>query len=186
MMFQSANNNTFGAKAREVLATVALMWLSMLLVVSFFKFVGLASVDFTSTPVLGATLNNWLDSHSLTLGEALTSPFVVIQVLIIILGAPFLEEVLFRGFFCGFLASDDSGTLKPRGVFAVLAGSFILFGLAHGHGYFSVLLQGVGGLFLARLWFRNGPNQRESYFSTVAAHSLYNISVVITTWIWLS
>jgi membrane protease YdiL (CAAX protease family) len=160
------------------------MWFGMLTVVSFFKAIGLASVDFgTSMPVMGATLNYWLQSHSLSLGQALTSPFVVMQVLIIIFGAPFLEEIIFRGP-CRAL-SDKEGTLKPEFLFVVLSWSFIAFGLANGYGYFSVLLQGVGGLFLARLWFRNGPSRSASYFSCVAAHSLYNISVVITTWLWI-
>ncbi len=137
-------------------------------------------------PVMGFIPNYWLSSHNLTLGQALTSPYVVMEVLIIILGAPFLEEILFRGLPCS-AASDTEGKIRPRwGLFVILGFSFIFFGLAHGQGYFSVLLQGVGGLLLARLFFRNGPNTVASYFSGVAAHALYNISVVAVTWIWLS
>ncbi len=181
-MFKSVEHKTFWPRFGEVLVTVALAWFGMLLVASFFKVVGLASVSFNdaNTPVLGFSVNYWLQSHSLTFGEALASPSAY-MVVIIIFGAPFLEEILFRGFVCN-MASDDNGHLKPRGIFTLLAGSFILFGLVHGRGYFSVLIQGVVGLFLARLWFRNGPGQKSSYFSCVAAHSLYNISVVATTW----
>ena len=182
-MFQSAENHTFGTRAREVLATMAMMWFGMLLVVAFFKAVGLASIHFTTnTPLLGVSVNWWLHSQNITLGQALTSPFTVMQLLVIMFGAPFLEEVLFRGLVCN-LASDDRGKLRPRGVMMVLAGSFILFGFVHGYGYFSIMLQGVGGLLLARLWFRNGPSQKASYFSCVSAHSLYNISVVLVAWI---
>ncbi|TSC74229.1 MAG: hypothetical protein G01um101444_347 [Parcubacteria group bacterium Gr01-1014_44] len=183
-MFRSAENHTFGTRAREVLATVAMMWFGMLLVVSFFKAVGLAFVDFkTNTPILGVGVNYWLHSHSFTLGQVLASPQEVMQLLVVMFGAPLLEEVLFRGFVCSGMASDDNGKLKPQGLFTVLAGSFIIFGLFHGHWYLSVMVQGVIGLWLARLWFRNGPSRSASYFSCVAAHSLYNISVVTTVWL---
>jgi hypothetical protein len=185
-MFQSADNNTFGARAREVLATFAKMWLWMLAVVIFFKIIGFAIIgSHGSMPLLGVIANYLLDSHNLTLKQALVSPFAVLGVVIVIFAAPFVEEIIFRWCVCGSLASDDSGKLKPngKGLGVVLAGSFIFFGLAHGFGYFSLMLQGVGGLLLAMLWFRNGHNTKASYFSCVAAHSLYNISVVVTEWI---
>ncbi|MEK7131884.1 MAG: CPBP family glutamic-type intramembrane protease [Patescibacteria group bacterium] len=157
----------------------------MLLAVSFFEVVGLASINLSSGfPLLGISGNYLLHLKHLTLNQALTSPFVVIGVLIVIVVAPLLEEVVFRGI-CPAV-SDDNGKLKPKLLFIVLGWSFIGFGLAHGHGLFSLMVQGVGGLLLARLWFCNGPNMRESYFSCVAAHSLYNISVVIIAWLWAS
>ncbi len=182
-MFSPAGHKTFGARAIEVLATVALMWFSMLFVVTFFKIILPDSVDYaTSIPAMGVSLNWWLDSQNLTLGHAFSSVLGVLGVLGIIMFAPLLEEPLFRGLPCS-VASDNNGELRPRwGIFVVIVVSFILFGLAHGHGYFSVMLQGVGGLFLARLFFRNGPNTRTSLLSGMAAHSLYNISVVIVTW----
>lgn len=183
-MFQSANHKTFGAHVGEVLVTFALMWICMLVVVGFFKATSLLTGDFsTNIPVLGPSINLWLQSQHFTLGQALASPYMVVGVLMTIFGAPFLEEVLFRGFVCNSMATDDHGRLKVQGLFTVLAGSFIIFGLAHGHWYFSVMLQGVGGLWLARLWFRNGPSQKSSYLSCVAAHSLYNISVVTSVWL---
>ena len=179
-MFVSAEHKTFGARAVEVLATFALWWFSMQVVWHVLKFSGLNFAEIGGdTPVAGFTLNYWLHSHNLTFGQAIASPSVdvVMGTLITMFGAPFLEEVLFRGFFCS-VASDENGNLKARGLFTVLVGSFILFGLVHGHWYYSVMLQGVGGLWLARLWFRNGPSQKWSYFSCVAAHCLYNISVL--------
>ena len=181
-MFVSAEHKTFGARAVEVLATFALWWLSMQLVVYALKLIGVGFAELgADIPVAGVSVNLYLISHNLTLGQALASPSVVVVVttLMTMFGAPFLEEALFRGFVCN-AASDDSGVLKPRGHFTVIAGSFILFGLFHGHWYFSVMLQGVGGLWLARLWFRNGPSQKWSYFSCVAAHCLYNVSVLAT------
>ena len=163
------------------------MWLSMLLVVGFFQKTGMLPGDFSkNVPVLGVVVNYyWLHWDSTGLSEALNSPFAVAGVLGAVLFAPLLEEVVFRWLFCGSAASDNDGKILPKGkgLGVILAGSFILFGLAHGHGYFSVMLQGVGGLWLARLWFCNGTNHWSSYFSCVAAHSLYNISVIMTVWL---
>lgn len=184
-MFKSADNYTFGTRTREILATVALMWFSMLLAVSVLKVSGLASVNFSNNmPVLGVSVNYWLQSQSLTLGQALVSPFAIWQLLGIFVIAPFGEEVVFRGI-CSAVA-DEKGKLMPRFLFVIISWSFIAFGLAHGHWYFSVMVQGVGGLWLARLWFRNGPNMQASYFSCVAAHSLYNISCVTAVWLMAS
>jgi len=188
-MFKSANNYTFEARAREVLATVSLMWFAMLVVICFFKVVGLASVDFShDMPILGVSANYLLQSNELTVNQALTSPFVVMGILITVIGAPLAEEILFRWFICRSCASDVRGNLRPGGVGLgiVLVGSFILFGIAHGQGYFSLMIQGVGGLLLARLFFRNGPDLKSAYFSCVAAHGLYNTSIVLVSWIWLS
>lgn len=188
-MFRSANHNTFGAKVGEVLLTFALMWLSMLLVVGFFTKTGMMVGDFsTNIPVLGPSANFLLHSQHLTLGQALASSSGVMILLGTILFAPLAEEVAFRWFVCHSIASDAHGVILPKGkgLGVVLFGSFILFGLAHGHWYFSIMLQGVGGLWLARLWFRNSPEAHSSYFSCVTAHSLYNISVVTTVWLMAS
>lgn len=185
-MFRSAEHKTFWPSAGEIAITVSLSIFSMLLVRSLFKVTGLASADFnTDMPILGVTANLWLQSHGLTLGQTLTSPFEVMQLLIIIGGAPFVEELVFRWFFCRSCASDANGNILPggRGLGIVLAGSFIFFGYVHGHGYFSILMQGVIGLWLARLFFVNGPNVKTAYFSCVAAHSLYNIYVVANEWL---
>ena len=156
----------------------------MLAVVGLFKVIGLvASVNFDiNIPLLGVTANYLLDSHHLTFDQALAaSVVVVLGVISSAVAAPLWEEVVFRGP-CKAL-SDKEGKLKPEFLFVVLGWSFIVFGLAHGHWYFSILLQGVGGLFLARLWFCNGPSSRASYWSCVVAHSLYNISVMLVAWI---
>lgn len=184
-MFKSADHNTFGAYVREVLATFAKMWFWMLFIITVFKLVGLAMIDFTTNaPLLGAFPNYWLHSQHLTLGQALasSSPAVVMGVLGAVFFAPFVvEEFLFRAL-PWWVVKDDKGGAKPGGWLVILAGSFVLFGLAHGNGYFSVMLQGVSGLLLAQLWFRNGPSPTASYFSAASAHSLYNISVVIIVW----
>lgn len=179
-MFVSANNQTFGARAREVLAHVAAMLLWMLLIVVFFRAVGFSDINNSNnTPLLGVIGNYFLHSHHFTLATMLASAFVVMGVLITCFGAPILEEIVFRGLVCGFVASDEHGKMRPAGIFAVLTGSFIFFGLVHGQGYFSIMLQGVLGLFLAHLWFRNGPNRWAAALSCMAAHSLYNISITV-------
>lgn len=180
-MFSPAGHKTFGAKFIEIGFTVFMMWFAMLVVVSFLNAVGLASIDIANNmPILGFWPNQMLLSHHFTVSQMLSSPYAVMGVLITIAGAPLLEEVLFRGI-CPALA-DENGRLRPKLLLIVLAVSFIGFGLVHGHGYISVMIQGVGGLLLTMLWYRNGPSMRSSYFSGVAAHSLYNISCVLVVW----
>src|SRR3989344_4229324 len=98
-MFRSAEHKTLGAKIGEIGFTVFLMWFGMLAVVSFCKITGLASVNFsTDAPILGVSANYfWLHSNTITLGEALNSPFAVMGVLGTVLFAPLLEEAVFRG-----------------------------------------------------------------------------------------
>ena len=182
---QSAENQTFGARVERVGFTVFLSFSTMLLMFGILKVTGIASIDlFANMPIPVVLLNYLFDSNDLTVSQMFTSPFVIMGVLGIIAAAPLLEEVIFRGP-CRAL-SDDAGKLNPKFLFVVLGWSFIMFGLAHGFGYFSVLVQGVGGLFLTLLWFRNGPSQLSSYLSCVVAHSLYNILVITTVWLMAS
>lgn len=184
-MFSSAGNKNFGEYAREVLATVAFAFIYILLVLCLFRVLGFigpgtgSKVDF---PLFNSIGVNWfLSSNHLTVMQALATPIIALKFLGTVVFAPLLEEVLFRGVVCNF-ASDEFGRIKPRGEMYVLGGAFILFGLLHGDWYLSIMIQGVFGLLLARLWFRNGPNQKKSYISCVAAHSLYNLLIVASIW----
>lgn len=51
--------------------------------------------------------------------------------------------------------------------------SSIHFGWGHGHGPISLLMQGVGGFALSYVYIKNGY----SYWSSVAAHALWNLTV---------
>ena len=85
---------------------------------------------------------------------------------------PLWEEAVFRWLPWRFLSRGPNGT--ARSIWPMVLVSGVLFGLAHRHGLFSLTIQGVFGLALATLWFRNGPNAKVSYFSCVAAHGLFN------------
>ena len=187
-MFRSAGHKTLRARVWEVVLTVAMMRLCVWVAISILKALGLAAqVDLSHTPFLGVSTNYLLPGFNFDPAQGLTSPWVILGLLIAIVGAPHMEEIVFRWFVCRSLASDDSGNListpEGKGLGIVLFGSFIVFGILHGQGYFSLAIQGVGGLFLARLWFRNGPGLKAAYFSCVAAHSFYNASVAIQEWI---
>lgn len=178
-MFKSSGNQTFGARATEVGASVACMFLWVLffsLCLRLFANAFYGSVHGNEL-ILGVIPNIVLHDY-LRMGsrEAVASglSWVFVSACIV---APFLEEIFFRALFCG-VSADRSGKLSHWGWAVILSGSFIVFGLAHRNGLYSVLVQGVIGLFLARLWFRNGPGQKASYFSCVAAHGLYNFAVI--------
>lgn len=180
-MFKSSGHQTFRARAWEILATVLLMRLWLWFIKMLFIVLGLADAGPANTPLLGVIGNYFLRSHNLTLETLLVSSFVVLGIFLTCVSAPILEEILFRWFVCRSMASDANGELigQGRGLGTVLAGSFIFFGLAHGHAVFSIMLQGVLGLLLVRLFFRNGPNLRVAVISCMIAHSLYNISVTV-------
>jgi membrane protease YdiL (CAAX protease family) len=179
-MFASGGNRSFWSRAQETFAAFAYVWLWVLFFNLLLQLSGLvASVPVPDTGALLGVLPNYILRHEhLTLKMAVSSElgWTLFGACV---AAPFLEEIIFRGAVCSW-ASNDDGTIKPRGIWTILAGSFIIFGILHGQGLYSVMVQGVGGLIWANLWFRNGPSQRASYFSCVAAHALYNFSVVVT------
>lgn len=88
--------------------------------------------------------------------------------------APILEETG-RAFVLRF-ASDGYGRVTNR--WAIYLFSGIVFGLLHGAGLFSIGLQGVLGMMLARLWFKNGPNENIRTVSCMVVHGLYNFTVI--------
>lgn len=183
-MFRSAEHKTWRKLALEVLLTVALMRLWVSVVIYILKAAGLAAqVDLSHTPFLGVSTNYLLPGFNFDLAQGLTSPWVIMGLLIAIVGAPIVEEIVFRWFVCRSLASDFYGNLisipKGKGLGIVLVGSFIVFGILHGQGYFSLMIQGVGGLLLARLFFRNGPDLKTACISCMTAHGLYNTLVAI-------
>lgn len=97
--------------------------------------------------------------------------------------APLMEEYL-RGAACQFCTDPATGSLKNPFILNSL--SCIGFGLLHGGGYFSILVQGALGYVLGHLWFRNLRN-RDSTFSTrwaygcnVVVHAAYNFCVLGT------
>lgn len=187
-MFQSAEHKKLSTIVLDILVTVALARLCVFVAISIFKASGLAAnIDLSHTPLLGVSTNYLLPGFHFNSEQGLTSSWEVMGFLIAVVGAPFVEELVFRWFVCRSLASDNQMELisvpEGKGLGIVLVGSFIVFGILHGQGYFSLMVQGVGGLLLARLWFRNGPDLKTAYFSCVAAHSLYNLSVVVQEWV---
>ena len=186
-MFSSAGNRSAREYAREVLATVAFAFIYISLVLCLFRVLGFIGSDTGSNvnfPLFSSISVNWfLSSNHLTVMQALATPIVAFKFLGTVIFAPVIEEVLFRGIVCNF-ASDEFGRLKPRSEMIIFGGAFIVFGLLHGNWYLSIMIQGVFGLLLARLWFRNGPKQRASYISCVVAHSLYNLLVVANIWLY--
>ncbi len=186
-MFRSANYKTLGAKFGDIGFTVFLMWSIMLLATSLFKVTGLANIDFSNNPpFLGFVQHLWLDSQHLTFNQVQASTAETMNFISIIIVAPFIvEEIVFRAV-PWYLVKDGNGGIKPGGMAVILAISGIGFGLAHGHGIYSLMVQGVGGLFLVRLFCRSvmGENWRSAYFSAASAHSLYNITCVVVWWLY--
>ena len=179
-MFQSAENHTFGTRVREVGASVAFMFIWVL----FFSlclqpFLSEISGTIPKNELVLGVIPNYVlhDYWRMGVQEAIASGLGWRLVAACII-APFIEEIIFRGAVC-LLAADDKGKLRHWGVMLILALSCIGFGMAHRNGLInSIMIQGVVGLFLARLWFKNGPGQKASYFSCVAAHSLYNFCII--------
>lgn len=164
-----ANRTRFG----EIGVTFALVWLWVTLITTITSL--LAAADLIGTHPVQAMQDSLLPRGFDTLvadvsvGKAYFWTFVTGCVL-----APLVEE-MFRAGLCE-LCTDASG--KPKNVFLLLSGSFLGFGLLHGGGYYSILIQGSLGLLLARLWFRTGPSKAWSYLSNVFVHAAYNFCVI--------
>ena len=97
--------------------------------------------------------------------------------------APLMEEYC-RGAVCQFCTDRTTGAMKNPFILNALSG--IGFGLLHGGGYFSVLIQGALGYVLGNLWFRNIRNLDGTfstgwaYWTNVAVHAAYNFCVLGT------
>lgn len=83
--------------------------------------------------------------------------------------APFFEEALFRYAPISIVRSYGEKKILPMIVI-----TSAIFGWVHGHGMYSILVQGVGGFILSCLYIKNNY----SYLSSVAAHFLWNLSVI--------
>lgn len=171
-----ANRSRFG----ETGATFALVWLWVTLVLMA---INLASLKFGA----GTDFAQKLYDESLPFGFktlfADSSPAAAFLWVFFgsCVAAPLVEET-FRAGLCELCTDERTGGVKH--VFVLLAGSFLGFGLLHGGGYFSILIQGSLGLLLGRLWFRTikGPDGAASkmwaYFACVAVHAAYNFCVL--------
>ncbi len=95
--------------------------------------------------------------------------------------APLMEEYC-RGAVCQLCTDRETGEMKNVYILNALSG--IGFGLLHGGGYFSILIQGALGYVLGKLWFKNvkGPDGTRStawaYWSNVGVHAAYNFCVL--------
>lgn len=87
--------------------------------------------------------------------------------------APIFEELMFRHVPLQLtkLVQLPSEALKLKLLMLTVLLSSLIFGLAHGRGWESVLIQGVGGLALCWVYIKNGY----SYWSSVTAHALWNL-----------
>lgn len=165
----NANRRRFG----EIGVTFALIWLWVMAIMTVSAVLAAADI-LESNPyaaLMDALLPRGMDQKAST--SSVVGAYFWMFLSSVVL-APLVEE-MFRAGLCQ-LCTDAAG--RPRHVFALLSGSFLLFGLLHGQGYFSILIQGALGLLLTRLWFRTGPSKSWSYFSNVFVHAAYNFSVL--------
>ena len=85
--------------------------------------------------------------------------------------APLWEEALFRHFPFQILKVFPH---REKLLWPVILGTSFIFGYMHGHSY-NVGMQGLVGVVFAHVYIRNGY----SYWSSVALHSLYNLTLTI-------
>lgn len=83
------------------------------------------------------------------------------------LWAPLWEEWIFRK------SAIAIGLLNDKILWPVIFISSCLFGWGHGHGPYSILMQGGMGVILAIVYLKNGC----SYWSAVAVHIMWNLAV---------
>lgn len=94
----------------------------------------------------------------------------IIEFIGAVIMAPLIEEILFRHAPLQYIkATDKKKLLIPTMLF-----TSVVFGLVHQGGAWSVPIQGVGGFLIACVYVKNGY----SYWSAVATHCLWNLSLV--------
>jgi membrane protease YdiL (CAAX protease family) len=90
---------------------------------------------------------------------------------------PLWEELLFRHIPLQTLKliSFRSEAQRLKALFLTVLLSSVIFGLVHGRGGISILIQGVCGLAFSYVYLKNSY----SYWSAVILHSLYNLFWVL-------
>lgn len=176
------NRGRFG----EMSFTFALTYLwvmTILLIMNVAAFAGAAiELGATITQMISVVPNILAEYTPQITADAGMSTFVLAFITTCII-APLVEE-MFRAALLQF-ACEDKDTGEMKNFFLIMAMSFIFFGMLHG-GYMNILIQGVLGLLLARLWFKvwKGKPTRTGYlwryFSMVAVHAAYNFCIMGT------
>lgn len=92
--------------------------------------------------------------------------------------APLFEELIFRHipFQTLNLIPFKSEADQTKMIMLVTMMSSFIFGWLHGNGWNSVLIQGFLGLGFCYIYLKNGY----SYWSSVLAHLLWNLGVILT------
>lgn len=184
-MFKKLYDWTQSNRARlgEIGVTFSLVWLWVTLVLAAIGVVMLNVSGAVGVEDLGARLYEGLlpfGMKSLFAEASLNGSLFLIFLTTVVL-APLIEET-FRAGLCELCTDDKTGGVKH--VFVLLAGSFLGFGLLHGGGYFSILIQGSLGLLLGRLWFRTikaadgSSSKLWAYFANVFVHAAYNFCIL--------
>lgn len=107
---------------------------------------------------------NWLRLSDLYLLKALFFSCIC---------APIFEELIFRHIplQTAKLIYDPSTAKGLKLTMLTVMMSSFIFGWGHGHGWNSVLIQGVCGVVFSYIYLKNNY----SYWSAVLAHSIYNL-----------
>lgn len=168
------------SKLGEMSFTFALTYLwvmTILLIMNVAAFAGAAvEIGTVVTQVLSAVPEVLAEySPQLTADAGMGTFFLAFMTTCVI--APLVEE-MFRAALLQF-ACEDKDTGEMKNFFLIMAMSFIFFGMLHG-GYVNILIQGVLGLLLARLWFKVGSSPAWKYLSMVCVHAAYNFCIMGT------
>ncbi len=95
-----------------------------------------------------------------------------------LVAAPLIEEAVFRMMPLTLFEKRSPQFLRM----VVVCFGGVFFGALHGirdHDFsFHILFQGFVGMMLGFLYLKNGPNQLASYFTCVAMHSAYNLTIL--------
>lgn len=85
--------------------------------------------------------------------------------------APLTEEVLYR-----HAPLQIAKLLGEKAIMPTVLATSVMFGAAHGHGYYSLIFQGVMGLVFSWVYIKNGFH----YWSSVTIHFLWNTFCMLT------
>jgi hypothetical protein len=130
----------------------------------------------------------WMKPLGFAMPKRMPTPNYIFFTIIM---APLWEELAFRvapykiaRWFESLMSKVDQILYKERAVkygtakftlmLQVILMAIIIFGWGHGNGTISLLVQGMGGLFLSIVYIKNNY----SYWSSVALHAMWNTFVL--------
>jgi membrane protease YdiL (CAAX protease family) len=178
-LFQNTVAKGWNQHLTNIFGTYGITWFYVVIAITLLKalFSALAvstavSASMAAPPILSVLpglLSEYVPGFASTLQASLG-----LQLFLAVLMAPIFEEIIFR-----LLPLTLVKRSHPEVILAVQLGVCgVIFGWVHGSPI-NILIQGVGGFMLGRLYMKNNSSMLAAWGSTALVHAMYNLTVIL-------